>query len=194
MSITERIPLIRQYLQQQFPKHLIVDFLEGAGRSQVFRVDAPQCRSIIIIMRLRRFVNSAPLIARTGALVLLLLLTVPGVRLSAAVSVLEPDGQGLQRATITMDSYSYSPNELSVQAGKPVELTLQNAATFIPHSFVLEDPASGLDVRAEVSAGESQTIRFIPTRTGTFAFYCEKKLLFFKSHRERGQEGRLEVR
>jgi hypothetical protein len=29
---------------------------------------------------------------------------------------------------------------------------------------------------------------------GTFPFYCDKKLLFFKSHHERGQEGHLEVR
>ena len=35
------------------------------------------------------------------------------------------DDQGIQRATIIMDSYSYSPNELSVEAGKPVELTLR---------------------------------------------------------------------
>ncbi len=41
MSNTESITVVRQYLQQQFPKHFIVDFLEGAGRAQVFRVDAP---------------------------------------------------------------------------------------------------------------------------------------------------------
>lgn len=104
------------------------------------------------------------------------------------------DDQGIQHATITMDSYSYSPKELSVQVGKPVELTLRNAATFTPHTFHLVDPAAGLHVHAEVSAGESQTVRFTPKERGTFTFYCEKKLLFFKSHRERGQEGHLEVR
>ena len=145
-------------------------------------------------MRRRRFVNSVTLVTRTCALALLLLVTMPGVRLSAAVSMVEPDDRGVQHATITMDSYSYSPNELSVQAGKPVELTLHNAATLIPHSFVLEDPAAGLHVRTEVSAGESQAIRFTPMHSGTSAFYYEKKLLFFKSHPERVQEGRLEVR
>jgi len=45
-----------------------------------------------------------------------------------------------------------------------------------------------------VSAGDSQTVRFTPMTRGTFPFYCDKKLLFFKSHRERGQEGHLEVR
>ena len=121
--------------------------------------------------------------------VLLLLVT-----LISVVSIAKADDQDIQRATIIMDSYSYSPNELSVHAGKPVELTLRNAATFTPHTFHLADPASGLHVHAEVSAGESQTVRFTPNQRGTFTFYCEKKLLFFKSHRERGQEGHLEVR
>lgn len=70
-----------------------------------------------------------------------------------AVSVIEPDGQGVQRATIAMDSYSYTPNELSVQAGHPVELILQNEATFISHMFVIADPAAGLHVHLDVSAG-----------------------------------------
>jgi plastocyanin len=110
------------------------------------------------------------------------------------VSVIQPDDQGVQRSTIMMDSYSYSPNELSVEVGQPVELILQNNATFIPHTFVIADPAARLHVHVEVSAGESQTVRFTPTTRGTFPFYCDKKLLFLKSHRERGQEGRLEVR
>jgi hypothetical protein len=46
MSKTESIAVIRQYLQGQFPKHFIVDFLEGAGRAQVFRVDAPTGRPL----------------------------------------------------------------------------------------------------------------------------------------------------
>lgn len=41
MSNTAKFEVIRQYLREQFPKHFIADFLEGARRSQVFRVDAP---------------------------------------------------------------------------------------------------------------------------------------------------------
>lgn len=127
--------------------------------------------------------------------VLLLVVTVMSERGEGADgSILPPDDHGIQRATIVMDSYSYSPNELSVQAGRPVELTLHNEATFIPHTFVIADPASGLHVHVEVSAGQSQTVRFTPMTRGTFPFYCDKKLLFLKSHRDRGQEGRLEVR
>jgi plastocyanin len=103
------------------------------------------------------------------------------------------EDQEVQRLSMTMDSYSYQPRELTVRAGQPVELTLHNAATFTPHSFVVDDAASGLHLRAEVPAGETQTIRFTPSQRGIFPYYCDKKLLFFKSHRERGQEGRLEV-
>lgn len=46
MSTTEHMTVIRQYLQQQFPKHFVVDFLEGAHRAQVFRVDAPTGRPL----------------------------------------------------------------------------------------------------------------------------------------------------
>jgi heme/copper-type cytochrome/quinol oxidase subunit 2 len=93
-----------------------------------------------------------------------------------------------------LDSYSYSPNHLIVHAGKPVELTLTSETTITPHNFVLKEPAAGLTVEQDVGAGKSMTVRFTPAQPGTFVFYCDKKLLFFKSHREKGMEGRLEVR
>ena len=39
---------------------------------------------------------------------------------------------GVQRATITLDSYSYTPNHVIVEAGKPVELTLTSVTTITP--------------------------------------------------------------
>ena len=39
---------------------------------------------------------------------------------------------GVQRATITLDSYSYAPNHLIVESEKPVELTLTGVTTIIP--------------------------------------------------------------
>jgi hypothetical protein len=38
-----------------------------------------------------------------------------------------------------------------------------------------------------------KTIKFVPTKTGTYPFYCSKKVPFVKSRRERGMEGVLEV-
>jgi plastocyanin len=113
---------------------------------------------------------------------------------SAAPVVVQADPDGVQRATIVLDSYSYSPNHLIVQSGKPVELTLTSVTTLTPHNFVLKEPTASLDIEKDVGAGKSLAVRFTPTQAGTFTFYCDKKLLFFKSHREKGMEGRLEVR
>lgn len=103
-----------------------------------------------------------------------------------------PDG--VQRVSITMDSYSYTPNHIIIRVGKPVELTLTSVTTLTPHNFVLKEPAAGLTVEQDVRAGKTATARFTPTQPGVFTFYCDKKLLFFASHREKGMEGRLEVR
>jgi plastocyanin len=108
--------------------------------------------------------------------------------------VLETDADGVQRAAMTLDSYAYAPNHLIVRVGKPVELTLTSVTVLTPHNFVIKEPAAGLVVDQNVSAGKSQTIRFTPEQIGVFTFYCDKKLLFFASHREKGMEGRLEVR
>lgn len=109
---------------------------------------------------------------------------------SPVVAELGPDG--VQRLTLTLDSYSYVPNRIVVQAGKPVEFVLKSATVLTPHNFVLKD--GGFSIDQDVSAGETKTVRFVPVKEGQFTFYCDKQLLFFKSHREKGMEGRLDVR
>jgi plastocyanin len=101
---------------------------------------------------------------------------------------------GVQRATITLDSYSFAPSHLIVEAGKPVELTLNSVTTITPHNFALKEPAAGMDLDQTVWGGKSAVVRFTPTKPGTYVFYCDKQLLFLKSHRDRGMEGKIEVR
>jgi heme/copper-type cytochrome/quinol oxidase subunit 2 len=101
---------------------------------------------------------------------------------------------GVQRATVTLDSYSYTPNHLIVVAGKPVELTLTSVTTLIPHNFIIKDPAGRLSVEQDVSAGKTVTIIFTSTQPGTFAIYCDKRLWPLPNHRDKGMEGTLEVR
>ena len=101
---------------------------------------------------------------------------------------------GVQRATVTLDSYSYSPNHLIVEAGKPVELTLISVTTIIPHNFIIKDPAGSLSVEQDVSAGKTVTITFTPPLPGLFPIYCDKRLWPLPSHRDKGMEGKLEVR
>ncbi|HJT21977.1 MAG TPA: cupredoxin domain-containing protein [Nitrospira sp.] len=113
---------------------------------------------------------------------------------NAPMKVPMSSADGVQRATVILDSYSYSPDHLIVEAGKPVELTLTSVTTITPHNFVINDPAGGLSVEQDVGAGKTAVVKFTPARPGTFSIYCDKKLLFFRSHREKGMEGKLEVR
>lgn len=101
---------------------------------------------------------------------------------------------GIQRATIILDSYSYTPNHLIVQAGKPVELLLTSITTITPHNFLLKNEVAGLSIERDVGSGRTVTVQFTPMKPGIYTFYCDKKLLFFPSHQEKGMEGKLEVR
>jgi plastocyanin len=99
---------------------------------------------------------------------------------------------GVQRATIVGGSYFFRPSHVIVRAHVPVELTVSAEAGLIPHNFVIDSPEAGIVVRTELSRSPA-TLRFTPTRAGRYAYYCTHRLLFFKSHRERGMEGVLEV-
>lgn len=113
----------------------------------------------------------------------------------ASTPVIVPlDSDGVQRATIVVDSYSYTPSHLQVEVGKPVELILDSVTIITPHNFVLKEPGAGLMLEHDVPTGKGTIIRFTPTQRGLFKFYCDKKLLFFKSHRDKGMEGLLDVR
>jgi heme/copper-type cytochrome/quinol oxidase subunit 2 len=106
----------------------------------------------------------------------------------------EVGADGVQRATIILDSYSYAPNHLIVQAGKPVELILTSVTTIIPHNFILEDKSAGLNIKKDVSAGKTDKVTFTPTQAGTGIFYCDRRLWPMPSHRDKGMEGRLDIR
>jgi heme/copper-type cytochrome/quinol oxidase subunit 2 len=108
--------------------------------------------------------------------------------------VVPVDSDGVQRTTVILDSYSYQPDHLVVEAGKPVELTLTSVTTITPHNFIIKDPAGSLSVELDVSAGKTATIRFTPTQPGRFPIYCDKRLWPFPSHRDKGMEGTLEVK
>ena len=103
----------------------------------------------------------------------------------------EPFGQ---EVTITMESYSFTPSEVVVEAGKPVTLTLSNESFLVPHNFLLDDPSGIRLINADISSGDTRVVPLTLTEPGIYPFYCDKKLLFFPSHREQGMEGRLIVR
>ena len=138
------------------------------------------------------FLDIRPWLVGLGLVVGLLSGVVLGNAGNDAV-VLEPDADGVQRATIVLDSYSFTPSSLRIQAGVPVELHLENQSFLTPHNFVMDAPTMAVPVNVEVSAGESADVRLLLDTPGTYTFYCDKQLLFFPSHREEGMEGRIEV-
>lgn len=105
---------------------------------------------------------------------------------------LSPDG--VQRTKVILDSYSYSPNHLIVEAGKPVELTLTSVTTLTPHNFIIKNLAPGVSIEHDVGAGKTVVITFTPTQPGLYPFYCDKRLWPLPSHRDKGMEGLLEVK
>lgn len=99
---------------------------------------------------------------------------------------------GVQRISIVGGDYFFRPNHLVVKAGVPVELTVSKEPGIVPHSLVVDAPAAGIAVDVALDT-VPKSIRFVPTAAGRIAFHCKERLLFFKSHREKGMEGVIEV-
>ncbi|AOI64875.1 quinol oxidase [Burkholderia territorii] len=102
------------------------------------------------------------------------------------------DADGVQRVAIVGGSYFFRPNHVIVRAQVPVELTVSAESGVVPHSFEIDSPQAGIAVHTELGA-TPRTFRFTPTAPGRFAYYCTHRLLFLRSHRERGMEGVLDV-
>lgn len=90
---------------------------------------------------------------------------------------------GVQHVRIVGGSYYFKPNRVIVKVNVPVELTVSVEKRFIPAGISVDEKLSS-DVR---------DIRFTPIAAGKYHFYCKNKLLVFKSQREKGMEGVLEV-
>ena len=98
-----------------------------------------------------------------------------------------------QTIVIDMESYVYTPSELTIEIGKPITLILNNQSFLVPHNFLLDDPNGVRVLEADISSGESQSHPLTLTEPGIYSFYCDKQLFFFPSHREEGMEGRFIV-
>ncbi|MFZ2949368.1 MAG: hypothetical protein WA003_07770 [Desulfuromonadaceae bacterium] len=99
---------------------------------------------------------------------------------------------GVQRVEMVGGEYFYDPNYIVVKVNKPVELKVRKAAGYIPHDLVAKSPEAGIDFKLDLK-GDPRTVTFTPTKTGKYPIYCDKSLLWFKTHRERGMEGMIEV-
>ena len=99
---------------------------------------------------------------------------------------------GVQRVEIVGGGYFYDPNYVVVKVNVPVELSVKKEAGFTPHDFVIKAPEAGIDVKVSLDT-KPQLIKFTPTKVGKYPFICSKKVVFMKSHKDKGMEGVLEV-
>jgi len=102
------------------------------------------------------------------------------------------DADGVQRVTMVGGDYFFKPAHIIVKVNVPVELSVRKEPGLAPHNLVLNEPAAGFAIEQDLSQ-DIKKITFTPKTAGKYPFYCSNKLLFFKSHRERGMEGVLEV-
>lgn len=102
------------------------------------------------------------------------------------------DADDVQRIEIVGGSYFFQPDHVEARAGRGLEISVKMAPGVIPHRFVLET-INGKPL-ADVPLGKkAKTLRFdLPA--GKYLFHCPNRLLLFKSHRERGMAGVLEVK
>lgn len=102
------------------------------------------------------------------------------------------DADGVQQVNILAGDYFFRPSHIIVKVNVPVRLVVRVERGIVPHGLVLKALEANISIDEDLSR-ESQTFTFTPSAPGRYAFYCPKKLLFFKSHREHGMEGILEV-
>lgn len=102
------------------------------------------------------------------------------------------DADGVQRVEVLGGSYFFDPNYIVVKVNVPVELAVKKEGGMAPHNIVMKEPEAGIEFE-EAMGTDPKIIKFTPTKIGTYPITCEKRFLFFKSHKDRGMKGVLEV-
>lgn len=98
-----------------------------------------------------------------------------------------------QSIDVVLGSYYIKPDKITVKVGQPVTLNLINEASMVPHDLVIKAAEAGINFSLDVPAGKKASVTFTPTKVGNYEMICDKKLLFFKSHKDKGMHGTLEV-
>lgn len=84
---------------------------------------------------------------------------------------------------IDMFNFGYSVGEIRVRQGDTVTINVTNSNGV--HDFVIDE----FNVRtSQIGPGRTESVTFVPDRTGTFEYYCS-----VGSHRASGMVGRLIV-
>jgi uncharacterized cupredoxin-like copper-binding protein len=91
--------------------------------------------------------------------------------------------EGAPEVAVTATEYGFSPSELKVDFGEPVNLTLKNEGE-IPHDLVIPE----LGVGIAVGPGQQATTGIVADQPGSYDFRCT-----YPGHAEAGMTGLLVV-
>lgn len=78
-----------------------------------------------------------------------------------------PLPSGIQKISLTVDEYSWTPSEIKVKQGTTIELTITNVGAKA-HGLAMP----GMNVNVALPPGETKTVTFIADQEGTSRFYC----------------------
>lgn len=113
------------------------------------------------------------------------------------LTITPPHAFGVEATRIIsmeLGGYRFYPDAIVVREGERVQLELNNTDEVTPHNFTLKDKGRGIHVSADVDAEKTETVEFIAPAAGTYRFYCDKKMILMKSHRDKGMQGTLLVK
>lgn len=99
---------------------------------------------------------------------------------------------GVQRVEMVAGEYFFNPSYIVVKVNKPVELKIKKTAGYIRHNLVATAPEAGIAFNIELTV-TPQKVRFTPTKTGKYSICSDKCIFMFKTDREKGMEGLIEV-
>jgi plastocyanin len=94
---------------------------------------------------------------------------------------------------LELGDYRFLPREIHLNANQSAILRLVNTDSVTPHNFIMETGHGSPVVEVDLLGGESVEVKLPHLPAGRYTFYCSNKLLFMKSHREKGMEGILIV-
>jgi len=115
-----------------------------------------------------------------------------GTKIGVREATAHSDPDGVQRLDVNVHSFYFSPNRITVESGKPVDLTLHFKSLFTPHNMSCNAPEAGIQIDRSIgiiSFDHSKHVRFTPTKSGEYEFYCG-----VDGHMRKGMTGTIVVR
>jgi len=79
----------------------------------------------------------------------------------------ESSGGGVQTVQIVAQKFNYTPDEIKVKKGVPVDLALTTKDRL--HGFHVPE----LGLRAQIMPGETTHVKFTPDKVGSFIMECD---------------------